>query len=129
MPRRARDQRGTAVVDFVLIMLLLVPLFLGVVQVALVMYVETTLTSAASEGARLAATVDRSPGDGAARTRSLIASSLGGRYAKDVSAGTTTVDGTPMIVVRVRASVPPLGMFGPGIGITAEGHAVEEPAS
>lgn len=123
------DERGSAVVDFALIMLVLVPLFLGIAQVALVMYVRTTLTSAASEGARLAATVDRGPGDGAARTRSLIDSSLGGRYAKDVSAGTTVVDGAPMVVVRVRAEVPPLGMFGPGIALTAEGHAVEEPTS
>lgn len=33
---RARDERGSAVVDFVLVMLVLVPLVLGVMQVALV---------------------------------------------------------------------------------------------
>lgn len=47
-----------AVVDFVLVTVILVPLVLGIMQVALVLHVRNTLTSAASEGARYAATVD-----------------------------------------------------------------------
>ena len=44
-----RDERGSAVVDFVLVSLVLVPLVLGIMQVALVMFVHNTLASAAHE--------------------------------------------------------------------------------
>ena len=48
-----RGERGAAVVDFVLVLVVLVPLFLGLLQVGLVLHVRNTLTAAASEGARL----------------------------------------------------------------------------
>ena len=79
-----RDQRGAAVVDFVLVLVVLVPLFLGVLQVGLVLHVRNTLTSAASEGARFAATVDRGPAEGAARTRQQISHALAGRFDRPV---------------------------------------------
>lgn len=119
-------ERGSAVVDFVLVLVVLVPLFLGIFQVALVLHVRNTLTAAASEGARYAATVDRSPADGAARTRSQIRSALAGRFARQVSARTTTVDGAPAVEVQVVAEVPPLGLWGPAVELHLSGHAVEE---
>ena len=61
------------------------PVFLGVLQVALVLFVRNTLAAAASEGARYAATLDRGPADGAARTRSQISGALAGRYAQGVT--------------------------------------------
>ncbi|MGB0189764.1 MAG: TadE/TadG family type IV pilus assembly protein, partial [Nocardioides sp.] len=54
---RRRTSRGAAVVDFVLVVVVLVPLVLGVLQVSLVLLVRNTLTAAASDGARYAATV------------------------------------------------------------------------
>ena len=42
------------------------------------LFVRNTLTAAASEGARYAATLDRGPADGAARTRSQISGALAG---------------------------------------------------
>jgi Flp pilus assembly protein TadG len=122
----ARRERGAAVVDFVLVTVVLVPLVLGIVQVALVLHVRNTLTAAASEGARLAATVDHGPADGATHTRAQVSGVLAGRYADDVSAAETAVDGYPGVVVRVRAEVPALGMFGPAVSLHVEGHAVEE---
>ncbi len=115
-------------VDFVLVLLVLIPLVLGIMQVALVMFVRTTLTSAASEGARYAATIDRGPAAGATRTRHQIGRAVAGRFARGVSAEDTTVDGVPGVVVHVRAVVPPLGVWGPGIGLDIEGHAVKEVA-
>jgi len=122
----ARHQGGAAVVDFVLVTALVVPLVLGVVQLGLVLHVRNTLTAAASEGARLAATADHDPDDGAARTRDAVADVLAGGYAEQVSAGSTTVDGLPGVVVRVEAEVPALGLLGPGVAVSVEGHAVEE---
>ncbi len=82
MPSACAHQRGAAVVDFVLVLVVLVPVFLGVLQVALVLFVRNTVTAAASEGARYAATLGRDPADGAARTRSQISGALAGRYAR-----------------------------------------------
>jgi len=124
--RRGRGDRGSAVVDFVLVLVVLVPLFLGILQVALVLLVRNTLASAASEGARYAATLDRGPADGAARTRGQIDGAISGRFAQDVSAQSTTVDGAPGVEVTVRAVVPALGIGGPGIALEVTGHAVEE---
>jgi Flp pilus assembly protein TadG len=121
-----RLDRGSAVVDFVLVMVVLIPLVLGILHLALVLHVRNTLTSAASEGARVAATLDRGPTDGVIRTRQEINAVLAGRFAEDVSAVTLMVNGSPGIRVTVRAEVPPLGLWGPAIRITATGHAVEE---
>ena len=122
MPRR-RTERGAAVVDVVLVMVVLVPVVLGILQVALVLFVRNTLGSAASEGARLAATRDRGPADGAALTRAQIDDAVSGKFAQDVSAR-QTADG---VEVTVHARVPALGIGGPAIDLTVTGHAVEEP--
>ncbi|MDF1602929.1 TadE family protein [Nocardioides sp. YIM 152315] len=124
--RRRPDQRGSAVVDFVLVLVVLVPIFLGILQVALVLLVRNTLASAASEGARYAATLDRGPADGAARTRDQIDGAISGRFARDVSAHPATVEGAPGVAVTVRAVVPALGIGGPGIALEVTGRAVEE---
>ncbi len=122
-----RSDSGAAVVDFVLVTAVVVPLVLGVIQVGLVLHVRNTLTAAASEGARLAATADHGPADGAARTRETVAEVLSGRYAQQVTVGQTAVGGSAGIVVRVEAQVPALGLFGPSVAVSVEGHAIEEP--
>jgi len=120
------DERGAAVVDFVLVMVVVVPLVLGLLQLGLVLHVRNTLTAAASEGARYAATVDRSPGAGAERTRSQIRDAIAGRFARQVSARPVAIDGVAGVEVRVRAEVPPLGLWGPAVRLEVSGHAVEE---
>ena len=95
-------------------------------QVALVLHIRNSLVAAASEGARYAATIDRDPADGAERTRELIESSLADRFADDVTASQTQVDGYPGIEVDVSAKVPTLGLWGPAITLHVSGHAVEE---
>lgn len=126
MALRRRDDRGSAVVDFVLVLVILVPLVLGILQVALVLHVRNTLTAAASDGARQAATADRGPEDGAAWTRHQIQGVLAGKFARGVSARQTSHDGAPTVEVTVRAEVPPLGLWGPSVELVVHGHAVEE---
>ena len=111
---RARGGRGAAIVDFVLVLAVLVPL------------VRNTLIAAASEGARYAATLDRDESDGEARTRSQIDGALAAEYAEDVDAHAVMIDGAPGIEVTVHAVVPALGLGGPGISLTVTGHAIEE---
>lgn len=124
--RRPRLERGSAVVDFVLVLLVITPLFLGILQVALVLMVRNTLASAASEGARYAATLDRGPADGVARTRQQIDRAISGRFARDVEAKEVMVDGAPGVQVTVHATVPALGLGGPAVSLGVTGHAIEE---
>ena len=119
-------QRGAAVVDFVLVLVVLVPVFLGILQVGLVLLVRNTLTAAASEGARYAATLDRGPAEGAARTRAQISGALTGRYAHGVTGREVTIDGAPAIEVTVHVVVPALGLGGPAVSLDVSGHAIEE---
>ncbi|HEX6247305.1 MAG TPA: TadE/TadG family type IV pilus assembly protein [Nocardioidaceae bacterium] len=126
MARCRRSDRGSAVVDFVLVLVVLLPLFLGILQVALVLHVRNTLTAAASEGARYAATVDRPPEAGVDRARAQIAGALADRFAEDVSAVQTVRGGVTMVRVDVAAEVPPLGLWGPGVRLAVSGHAIEE---
>lgn len=118
--------RGSAVVDFVLVTIILVPLVLGIVQLALVLYVRNTLASAASEGARYAATLGHEPGDGKARARRQIAGVLSGRYARSISASRTMLHGAPAVQVTIKATVPAMGIAGPSVSLTVSGHAIRE---
>lgn len=113
-------------VDFVMVMVVLVPLFLGIMHVALVLHVRNTLTSAASEGARYAATVDRPLVAGVQRTRAQISGAVASRFAQDVTAAETVVDGVPVVRVDAVAEVPPLGLWGPAVRLHVSGHAIEE---
>lgn len=127
MPRRRpRGQHGSAVVDFVLVLAVLVPVVLGILQVALVMLVRNTLAAAASEGARYAATADRGPADGVALTREQIDGAISGRFAQDVSVRRVLVDGAPAIEITVHARVPALGLGGPSVDLDVSGRAIEE---
>jgi Flp pilus assembly protein TadG len=124
--RTPPDERAAAVVDFVLVMVLLVPIVLGIIQLGLVLHVRNTLTAAASEGARYGATIDRGPADAVARTRASIDDAISGRYAEEVKARTDAVSGVDGVVVEVHATVPALGLFGPGVELSVKGHAVKE---
>lgn len=106
--------------------MVLVPLVLGLIQVGLVLHVRNTLAAAATEGARYGANIDRTPADGAARTREQVRGAIADRFAQDVTAGQEMVDGVPTVVVRVRAKVPPLGLWGPGVSLSVTGHGVQE---
>jgi len=117
---------GSATVEFVLVAVLTLAIFLSVVQVGVAVHVRTTLVAAAAEGARYGAASGRSPDDGAARTADIITTSLSATYARQVSAGYETVEGVPTVVVRVKAPLPVLGLVGPTADLVVEAHALAE---
>jgi len=119
-------ERGAAVAEYVLVMMLLVPLVLGIVQVGLVLHVRNTAAAAASEGARAAAPLDASLADATTRAQQMLRDSLDDRYADGVAASYVSSDGVGTVEVVVRGKVPALGMFGPSVGFTVRGHAVRE---
>lgn len=122
----ARDDRGSAIVEFTLVGVLLTMLFLALLQLGLALHVRNTLVASAAEGARYAANADREPVDGEAVTRLLIRSALADSFADRVTSGFETVDGVPTVYVQVDATLPLVGMLGPSRGITVRGHALEE---
>ena len=61
-----------------------------------------------------------------ARTRQQIDGAISGRFARDVDASTVMIDGAPAVEVTVHATVPALGLGGPGVSLEVTGHAVEE---
>lgn len=101
-------------------------LFVGVLQLTIVLHVRNTLIDSASEGARYAAQAGHQPADGAARTRELVGQSLADSYAQDVTATTTRIDGLDEIEVEVVAPLPLVGLLGPGGSLTVHGHALVE---
>lgn len=121
-----RDERGAAVVDFVLVSMLVVPLFLGVLQVGLFLYVRNTMTAAASEGAHYAAVLNREPADGEERTRELVTGVISDDLVESVTGEEIDIDGQPVVRVVVKAHMPALGLWGPGFAFDVEGHAIKE---
>lgn len=119
-------ERGSAVVDFALVSVLVSLLFLGVFQVGLALHIRNTLIACAVDGARFGARADTTPADGAARARSLITASLSGRYAGHVSAAEQVVGGVRVVRVDVSAPLPVLAWFGPADVLTVHGRAFEE---
>ena len=124
--RRRRSDVGSAIVDFALVSVVLVPLFFGILQLALIWHVKTTLTSAASEGARYGAAYNRTTVDGQRRTSQVIDETFGTDFRDQVAASDSTVSGQPGVEVDVSAQVPVLGFWGPTITVEVSGHAVKE---
>ena len=99
---RVRDDRGSSVVDFVLVSTLLVFLLFAVIQVAVLVYARNVVAAAAADGARAGAAYGATPGDGARRAAEVMHDGLPsvaagvrceGVAATDASSGlaTTTV--------------------------------------
>lgn len=124
---RARTgERGAAVVDFVLVLLILLPLVLGILQLALVLHVRNTLASAAAEGARHAAVAGSSGPAGQAKVEELVDGALSQEFVRSVSVRPAAVGGVPGFEAVVEADVTVLGIAGPGVRIRVEGHAIAE---
>ncbi len=123
---RAGRERGSSVVEFTLVSIVLVTLFLGIVQLGLVIHVRNTLVASASEGARHAASANRTLADGERRTRELIAESLSEDQVQGVASRVVDVGGVDAVEVEVTATLPLFGLLGIERVLTVTGHAVDE---
>jgi Flp pilus assembly protein TadG len=126
---RSTDDPGAAVVEFTLVSVLLVFLFLLVMQVGLVLHARNVLISAAQDGARFAANADRTPEDGVARTTESISETLGTELAARMvvtSLPASATAGLPVVGIRISGPLPfVFAPVGP-LSITVEGHALDE---
>jgi Flp pilus assembly protein TadG len=121
------DERGSAVVDFVLVGGLLTLFFLAIIQLTLILHVRNTLTDAAASGARYGTLADRGYVDARDRTAELIALALNPDFAQDVTTGEATYQGIRTLEVTVRAPMPVMGLIGPRAVLEVRGHAAIQP--
>ena len=119
-------ESGSAVADFAMVTGLLSLLFLAVFQLAFALHIRNTLISCASEGARYGARANATSPEGAARASEMITASLSDRYARDVTATTTTVDGIQVVQIRIQAPLPVLGPLGPDRVLSVQARAFSE---
>ena len=126
-PSTAGAERGSAVVDFVMVGAVLTLFFLGIVQLALVLHVRNTLIDAAASGARYGTLADRTAADARERTTQLIGVALTPEFARDVTTTETSYAGIRTLEVTVRAPLPVIGLIGPREFLEVKGHAAIQP--
>ncbi len=119
------DDRGSAVVEFVLIAPLLLFVALAVVQMALLMHVRASLVSAAAEGARAGSLAGADPAVGVTRAREIAERNSHSAVIDDVVATRESIDGLSVLTVRIDAEVPLLTVLG-STRLEVEAHALIE---
>lgn len=125
-PGAPPGELGSAVVENLLVTVLLTTLALAVVQLALALHVRTTVSDAASEGARYGALAGNGPADAVQRTGELIDEAIGDGYASRIQAAYGDYRGHAAIAVTVDGTLPVIGLLGVGEGLHAVGRAAVE---
>lgn len=123
-------ERGSAVVDFALVSVLVVVLLLAVLQVAVYVHVRNVVTSSAQDGARYAANADVPASAGAPRTLEVVARATSPATAAGLACTSdqeTDPSGLVLVVVRCEGAVPTLlAGLGDLLPLSVTGRAVEE---
>lgn len=120
------DERGSSTVEFVLVGTLLTVLTLGVLQLALVVYVRNVVHDAAVEGAYFGALADTDAASGADRAAELITTAVGDGIGAQVTAADIDSDRGPEVEVTVVATLPIVGLLGIPSGMEVTGRAPRE---
>ena len=121
--------RGSSTVEFTLVSVLLLFLFLGVMQLGFVLHTRNVLVAAAQEGARYGANADRGPADAEQRTLEVVADALSPRVAGRMDrpqASVVTVDGARVLEVTLSGPLPLVFLPAGPLRLTVQGHALEE---
>lgn len=125
---RASGERGSSTVEFVLVSVLVVALFLLVLQVAFALHTRNLLVASAQEGARYGANADRGTADAAARTQQVVGDALSPKLAGRMTyrAEELAVEGRTAMRVTVSGPLPIVFLPAGPLRITVQGHALEE---
>lgn len=124
--RGIADDRGSSPVEFLLVGTLLTVLTLAVLQLAFAVYVRNVVHDAAVEGAYYAALADTGLDEGVERTREVITRAIGASYAEEITVAESARLGFPTVEVRVRTTLPVIGLLGVPYAWEVEAHAPEE---
>ena len=129
--RLTGEERGSAVVDFVLVSVLILGLLLAVLQVAVYVHVRNVVTASAQEGARYAANADVPSDAGAPRTVEIVGRATSERTARAVTCTSSEEvedsSGLTLVVVRCDGAVPSLvPALGNLLPLSVTGRSVKE---
>ncbi|MFS0714795.1 TadE family protein [Microbacterium sp. 2P01SA-2] len=91
---------------------LLTLLTLGIMQLALAVYVRGVAHDAAVEGAYDAALADVTDAEGAARAREVVDRTLGPAFVQDVQTHRTSIGDATMVQMTMRITLPLIGLIG-----------------
>lgn len=105
---------------------LLTLLTLAVMQLAVAVYVRNVVHDAAVDGAYYAALADTTTEQGAERAREVITRAVGAAYAEDVTVIRSMSLAQPTIEVRIRTTLPVIGLLGVPLALEVQAHAPEE---
>lgn len=122
-------EKGSSTVEFSLVSILVVFLFLLVAQLGLVLHTRTVLVAAAQEGARYGANADRGTADAERRAYEVVADALSTGVATRMDpprAALVEVDGVPVMQVTVAGPMPLVLVPAGPLRLTVQGHALEE---
>ena len=109
--RLLSSERGSAPIEAIFSMILLLILMLGVIQVGLALYARNVLIASAHEGARAAIERDASGSDAEATAIGTVQRSAGGLvHGLNVNVDASRFRGATNVTVRVTGTV---GSFGP----------------
>lgn len=119
---------GNSTVEFSLVSVLLVGLFLAVLQLGFVLHTRNVLVASAQEGARYGANADRDVTDARERTREVVGAALSGTVADRMSYDAQEVvrGGVLTVEVTVRGPLPLVFLPAGPMSLTVRGHALEE---
>ncbi|MCW2614293.1 MAG: pilus assembly protein TadE [Frankiales bacterium] len=122
-----RDE-GSSTVEFTLVSVLLLGLFLAVLQLGFVLHTRNVLVASAQEGARYGANADRGTADARERTREVVSTALSTSVADRMryEAEQVVRDGVVTVEVTVRGPLPLVFLPAGPLSLTVRGHALEE---
>ncbi|NQU37541.1 MAG: pilus assembly protein [Actinobacteria bacterium] len=130
-PRRRRASqahtrdRGSAVVEFVLVAPLVLFLFAAIAQISFVSYVRSTLIACAAEGARAGALADADSTTAKRRTRVALGDSVVSGLVRSIDVSPERKNGIDTVAVTVTAKLPLVGLLGP-TKLRVTGHSLAE---
>ena len=122
---RLASEDGNASVEFALVAPLFMLVALAVLQLMLAIHVRSVVTSAAIEGARVAALVDGDLARAESRTRSILESNIAGAAVQSITASQVTEGENEMFAMVVETELPLIGFYGP-TSMKLTGHALAE---
>lgn len=111
--------------EFVLVLPMVLLVGFAVFQLALTLFIRATITSAAAEGARVAALSGSSTAAGTARTRNILDQTIAAGVVQRITTRRETTNGLATMTVSVDARLPLIGLLGP-TRMQLVGHAVRE---
>jgi len=122
------DDDGTAIAEFVMVgAFVLIPLFLAILQLALVLYSRNIVVASAAVGARKGASADSTAALGASAACDSIRTALP-KAPGLTCTGADVAGPVGLVEVRVRGPVPMFFLPFGEISLDITGHAVKEGA-